>query len=165
MWLDGQEFKITDLQRGYVELLPPEMTYPIYRTERRADFEHLLRRDERNQHITDYLEQNAAKHSAVATVPSEEPALSDEPVRSDKPVQPEEPVPSDEAKPWYTFLLTASGRAFRASRRRRKRLWRSSKRDARRARNFRITDEHLGEGGAKAKCRANIEAIRFFKYH
>ena len=71
VWLDGQEFKITDLQRGYVELLPPEMTYPIYRTERRADFEHLLRRDERNQHITDYLEQNAAKHSAVATVPSE----------------------------------------------------------------------------------------------
>lgn len=99
VWLDGQEFKITDLQRGYVELLPPEMTYPIYRTEHRADFERLLRRDERNRHITDYLEQNAAEHSAVATVPSEEPALSDEPVRSDEPIQPEEPVPSDEFKP------------------------------------------------------------------
>ena len=34
----------------------------------------------------------------------------------------------------------------------------------RRARNFRITDDHLGEGGAKAKCRANIEAIRLLKY-
>ena len=34
----------------------------------------------------------------------------------------------------------------------------------RRARNFRITDEHLGEGGAKAKCRANIEAIQLLKY-
>ena len=32
------------------------------------------------------------------------------------------------------------------------------------ARNFRITDEHLGEGGAKAKCRANIEAIQLLKY-
>lgn len=32
------------------------------------------------------------------------------------------------------------------------------------ARNFRITDEHLGEGGAKAKCRANIEAICLLKY-
>ncbi len=32
------------------------------------------------------------------------------------------------------------------------------------ARNFRITDEHLGEGGAKTKCRANIEAIRLLKY-
>ena len=165
VWLDGQEFKITDLQRGYVELLPPEMTYPIYRTERRADFEHLLRRDERNQHITDYLEQNAAKHSAVATVPSEEPALSDEPVRSDKPVQPEEPVPSDEAKPvvyipvdgeWQGFPSVAA--AEEAA------LEKFQKETRRRARNFRITDEHLGEGGAKAKCRANIEAIQLLKY-
>lgn len=165
VWLDGQEFKITDLQRGYVELLPPEMTYPIYRTERRADFEHLLRRDERNQHITDYLEQNAAKHSAVATVPSEEPALSDEPVRSDKPVQPEEPVPSDEAKPvvyipvdgeWQGFPSVAA--AEEAA------LEEFQKETRRRARNFRITDEHLGEGGAKTKCRANIEAIQLLKY-
>ena len=43
------------MQRGYVELLPPELAYPIYRTERRADFERLLRRDERNRHITDRL--------------------------------------------------------------------------------------------------------------
>ena len=165
VWLDGQEFKITDLQRGYVELLPPEMTYPIYRTERRADFERLLRRDERNRHITDYLEQNAAEHSAVATVPSEEPALSDEPVRSDEPVQPEEPVPSDEAKPvvyipvdgeWQGFPSVAA--AEEAA------LEEFQKETRRRARNFRITDEHLGEGGAKAKCRANIEAIQLLKY-
>ena len=165
VWLDGQEFKITDLQRGYVELLPPEMTYPIYRTERRADFERLLHRDERNRHITDYLEQNAAEHSAVATVPSEEPALSDEPVRSDEPVQPEEPVSPDEAKSavyipvdgeWQGFpnVETAQDAALEEFR----------KETRRRARNFRITDEHLGEGGAKAKCRANIEAIQLLQY-
>ena len=144
---DGQEFKITDLQRGYVELLPPEMTYPIYRTERRADFEHLLRRDERNRHITDYLEQNAAEHSA------------------DEPVRPEEPVPPDEAKPvvyipvdgeWQGFPSVAA--AEEAA------LEEFRKETQRRARNFRITDEHLGEGGAKAKCRANIEAIQLLKY-
>ena len=165
VWLDGREYTITDLQRGYVELLPPEMTYPIYRTERRADFERLLRRDERNRHITDYLEQNAAEHSAVATVPSEEPALSDEPVRSDEPVQPEEPVPSDEAKPvvyipvdgeWQGFPSVAA--AEEAA------LEEFQKETRREARNFRITDEHLGEGGAKAKCRANIEAIQLLKY-
>ena len=165
VWLDGREYTITDLQRGYVELLPPEMTYPIYRTERRADFERMLRRDERNRHITDYLEQNAAEHSAVATVPSEEPALSDEPVRSDEPVQPEEPVPSDEAKPvvyipvdgeWQGFPSVAA--AEEAA------LEEFQKETRRRARNFRITDEHLGEGGAKAKCRANIEAIQLLKY-
>ena len=151
VWLDGQEFKITDLQRGYVELLPPELPYPIYRTERRADFERMLRRDERNRHITDYLVQE--------TLPSEVPATSD------KPVQPEEPVPSDEAKPvvyipvdgeWQGFPSVAA--AEEAA------LEKFQKETRRRARNFRITDEHLGEGGAKAKCRANIEAIQLLKY-
>ena len=32
------------------------------------------------------------------------------------------------------------------------------------ARNFRITDDHLGEGGAKARFRANMEAIKLLKY-
>lgn len=151
VWLDGREYTITDLQRGYVELLPPEMTYPIYRTERRADFERLLRRDERNRHITDYLVQE--------TLPSEVPATSD------KPVQPKEPVPPNEAKPvvyipvdgvWQGFPSIAA--AEKAA------LEEFQKETRRRARNFRIMDEHLGEGGAKAKCRANIEAIQLLKY-
>ena len=151
VWLDGREYTITDLQRGYVELLPPEMTYPIYRTERRADFERLLRRDERNRHITDYLVQE--------TLPSEVPATSD------KPVQPKEPVPPNEAKPvvyipvdgeWQGFPSVAA--AEEAA------LEEFRKETRRRARNFRISDEHLGEGGAKTKCRVNIEAIRLLKY-
>ena len=151
VWLDGREYTITDLQRGYVELLPPEMTYPIYRTERRADFERMLRRDERNRHITDYLVQE--------TLPSEVPATSD------KPVQPEEPVPPNEAKPvvyipvdgeWQGFPSVAAAEDAA--------LEEFRKETRRRARNFRITDEHLGEGGAKAKCRANIEAIQLLKY-
>ena len=151
VWLDGREFKITDLQRSYVELLPPELPYPIYRTERRADFERMLRRDERNRHITDYLVQE--------TLPSEVHATSD------KPVQPKEPVPSSKAKSavyipvdgeWQGFPSIAA--AEEAA------LEEFRKETQRRARNFRITDDHLGEGGAKAKCRANIEAIRLLKY-
>ena len=151
VWLDGREYTITDLQRGYVELLPPEMTYPVYRTERRADFERMLRRDERNRHITDYLVQE--------TLPSEVPATSD------KPVQPEEPVPPNEAKPvvyipvdgeWQGFPSVAAAEVAA--------LEEFQKETRRRARNFRITDEHLGEGGAKTKCRANIEAIQLLKY-
>ena len=151
VWLDGREYTITDLQRGYVELLPPEMTYPVYRTERRADFERMLRRDERNRHITDYLVQE--------TLPSEVPATSD------KPVQPEEPVPPNEAKPvvyipvdgeWQGFPSVAAAEDAA--------LEEFRKETRRRARNFRITDEHLGEGGAKTKCRANIEAIQLLKY-
>ena len=34
----------------------------------------------------------------------------------------------------------------------------------RNAQNFRITDDHLGEGGPKAKFQANIEAIKLLKY-
>ena len=55
VWYEGREYKITDLQRGYVELLPPGMAIPVYRTESRADFERGLRFDERNRYITDYL--------------------------------------------------------------------------------------------------------------
>ena len=151
VWLDGREFKITALQRGYVELLPPELPYPIYRTERRADFERLLRRDERNRHITDHLVQE--------TLPSEVHATSD------KPVQPKEPVPSSKAKSavyipvdgeWQGFPSVAA--AEEAA------LEEFRKETRRRARNFRIMDEHLGEGGAKAKCRANIEAIQLLQY-
>ena len=327
VWLDGREFKITDLQRGYVELLPPELAYPIYRTERRADFERLLRRDERNRHITDrlsaehkynevkaenldslvtvqdgdimraygddaaeiagllgleatqdgdkkilafpisklseYMEVLRKEHDVVISAPdgreqflaADKPKASiadadidaalsrwngdlsakadisahihdmtldqlaaayghdpDEPVHiavsgvesvvdlswaevrervarlvdndrfitkdeldklceassehsADEPVQPEEAVPPDEAKPvvyipvdgeWQGFpsVAAAEEAAFEEFR----------KETRRRARNFRITDEHLGEGGAKAKCRANIEAIQLLKY-
>ena len=165
VWLDGREYTITDLQRGYVELLPPELPYPIYRTERRADFERMLRRDERNRHITDYLEQIGAERIAVATVPSEEPALSDEPVRFDEPVPSEEPAPSDEAKSAVYIPVDGEWQGFPNVETAQDAALEEFRKDTRRgARNFRITDEHLGEGGAKAKCRANIEAIRLLKY-
>ena len=327
VWLEGREYTITDLQRGYVELLPPELAYPIYRTERRADFERLLRRDERNRHITDrlsaehkynevkaenldslvtvqdgdimraygddaaeiagllglettqdgdkatlafpisklseYMEVLRKEHDVVISAPdgreqflaADKPKASiadadidaalarwngdlsakadisehihdmtldqlaaayghdpDEPVHiavsgvesvvdlswaevrervarlvdngrfitkdeldklreassehsADEPVQPEEAVPPDEAKPvvyipvdgeWQGFPSIAA--AEEAA------LEEFRKETRRRARNFRITDEHLGEGGAKAKCRANIEAIQLLKY-
>ena len=55
VWFEGREYQITDLQRGYVELMPPGMAIPVFRTESRADFERGLRNDERNRYITDYL--------------------------------------------------------------------------------------------------------------
>ena len=55
VWYEGREYQITDLQRGYVELLPPELPIPVYRTENRPDFERGLQDDERNRYITDYI--------------------------------------------------------------------------------------------------------------
>ena len=70
VWYEGREYQITDLQRGYVELLPPGMAIPVYRTESRADFERGLRNDERNRYITDYLaaELNDDAHEYVWSV-------------------------------------------------------------------------------------------------
>ncbi len=70
VWFEGREYQITDLQRGYVELLPPGMAIPVYRTESRADFERGLHSDERNRYITDYLaaELNDDAHEYVWSV-------------------------------------------------------------------------------------------------
>ena len=70
VWYEGREYQITDLQRGYVELLPPGMPIPVYRTESRADFERGLHSDERNRYITDYLaaELNDDAHEYVWSV-------------------------------------------------------------------------------------------------
>ena len=74
VWYEGREYKITDLQRGYVELLPPELPIPVYRTESRADFERGLRFDERNRYITDYLtaELNDDAHEYVSNILTQE---------------------------------------------------------------------------------------------
>ena len=70
VWYEGRKYKITDLQRGYVELLPPGMAIPVYRIESRADFERGLRNDARNRYITDYLaaELNDDAHEYVWSV-------------------------------------------------------------------------------------------------
>ena len=74
VWFEGREYQITDLQRGYVELLPPGMAIPVYRTESRADFERGLHSDERNRYITDYLaaELNDDAHEYVWSVLTQE---------------------------------------------------------------------------------------------
>ena len=63
-------------------------------------------------------------------------------------------IPLDGEWPGFPNVETAQNAALEEFR----------KETRRGARNFRITDEHLGEGGAKAKCRANIEAIQLLKY-
>ena len=55
VFLENTEYRITDLQRGHVQLLDPALVYPIYRTERKEQFERAIRQDPRNSAITDYL--------------------------------------------------------------------------------------------------------------
>ena len=140
VWYEGREYQITDLQRGYVELMPPGMAIPVFRTESRADFERGLRNDERNRYITDYLtaELNDDAHEphtkTVAYYEAEKTHLSYDVVFQTigSAPEPEPTQPEPSASPETP-------------------------------RNFHITDEHLSEGGAKTRFRANMDAITTLK--
>lgn len=149
VWYEGREYQITDLQRGYVELLPPELPIPVYRTERRADFERGLLADERNRYITDYLTtetDNDAREQLTKTVAYYDAekthlpydvvfqTIGSAPEPEPEPPAPEPPTPENEPDPVPNA-----------------------------PHNFRITDDHLGEGGAKSRFRANMDAIHLLK--
>lgn len=138
VWYEGREYQITDLQRGYVELLPPELPIPVYRTERRADFERGLLADERNRYITDYLTtetDNDAREQHTKNVAYYDAEKTHLPY--DVVFQTIGSAPEPEPEPEPPAPNTPN--------------------------NFRITDDHLGEGGAKARFRANMDAIYLLK--
>ena len=55
VYLEGSPYEITRVSAYHVELLPPGLAYPIFRSEPKERFEQLLARDERNVSITEYL--------------------------------------------------------------------------------------------------------------
>ena len=55
VYLDNTPFEITEVGALNVQLRDPALRYPVFRAESRKNFERLLRRDERNAAITDYL--------------------------------------------------------------------------------------------------------------
>ncbi|MCC8156211.1 MAG: hypothetical protein LIO54_02895, partial [Oscillospiraceae bacterium] len=55
VYLDGNPFTITEVREFSVQLNDPSLRYPIARGENRENFERLLRQDERNSAIVNYL--------------------------------------------------------------------------------------------------------------
>ena len=55
VYLDNTPFEITEVGALNVQLRDPALRYPVFRAESRENFERLLRRDERNVAMTDYL--------------------------------------------------------------------------------------------------------------
>ena len=55
VYLDNTPFEITEVGALNVQLRDPALRYPVFRAESRENFERLLRRDERNAAITDFL--------------------------------------------------------------------------------------------------------------
>ena len=55
VYLDDTRFVIAEVRDFGVQLSDPTLAYPIFRSESKETFERLLRHDERNSQITDYL--------------------------------------------------------------------------------------------------------------
>ena len=55
VYLDNTPFEITEIGALNVQLRDPALRYPVFRAESRENFERLLRRDERNAAVTDFL--------------------------------------------------------------------------------------------------------------
>ena len=58
VYLDNQEYQLTELREDTVQLLPTGMSYPIFRVESQERFETLLRADIRNEAINEFLPVN-----------------------------------------------------------------------------------------------------------
>ena len=153
VWYEGREYQITDLQRGYVELLPPELPIPVYRTESRADFERELRNDERNRYITDYLTTELSDDARE----KQTPALGSDDAVVAQPEIRERTVAYYDAEANhlpYDVVFQTIGSAPEPE---------PEPAPHAPPRNFHITDDHLGEGGTKARFRANMDAIYLLK--
>ena len=61
VYLENQEYQITELREDTVQLLPSCMAYPIFRAESRERFEQLLKNDLRNGPITEFLSADPEK--------------------------------------------------------------------------------------------------------
>ena len=55
VYIEDDAYQITELLDDTVQLLPTGMVYPIYRAERKEQFEQLLRADRRNAYYTEFL--------------------------------------------------------------------------------------------------------------
>ena len=55
VYIEDDAYQITELRDDTVQLLPTGMVYPIYRAERKEQFEQLLRADRRNAYILSFF--------------------------------------------------------------------------------------------------------------
>ena len=171
--LDGRTFRVSKLEPdiGRVELqdvtFANAVGFPIFRVEPISVIrQHLEQKPEPAQPgfttepVTVYPgDKNHLPYDVVVqtlrTNEPEPPAPAAEPEKTLDEVLDEHPVSIQVNGEWQTFPNAKA--AEEAS-------YEEYKDNLRRnAKNFRITDEHLGEGGPKAKFQANVNAIRLLK--
>lgn len=137
VYLDDTAFQIRNIGLFDIQLQDPTLAYPIFRAESKERFMNLLRQDERNRYIFDRIEAEPQfETEAVAVYGAEENNLPyDVVIQTLRTTEPEIDPPSRGG----VSIPTDD------------------------AQNFHIEDDHLGEGGPKAKFQSNVSAIRLLK--
>ena len=139
VYLGNTAFLIEEITDTHVNLRDPTMLYPISRVERRDAFEQMLAEDTRNDELF-------YKQTDAMPAESENFVLTEE-----APSDPATQQPQEEIR-LHNLVIDLTGQE-------------TERKEAEpyKAQNFRITDDHLGEGGAKTKYAFNIAAIQTLK--
>ena len=139
VYLGNTAFLIEEITDQHVNLRDPTLLYPISRVERRDTFEQMLAEDTRNDELF---------YRQTDTMPAESEnfALTEEVSSDPAPQQPQEEIRL------HNLVIDLTGQE-------------TERKEAEpyKAQNFHITDDHLGEGGAKTKYAFNIAAIQTLK--
>ena len=135
--LDGKDFTVETVGTLNIQLRDPDEVYPVARSESKENLERLLRQPG-NIHL---------HNLTVNLTPAHEPD-EDKPPLTDEELD-ELPISAVIDGEVQTFPDAAALDEAR-----------NAEPALEPAGNFRITDDHLGEGGAKQKYARNIEAIR-----
>ena len=168
VYLDNKPFEITEVGLFDVHLRDPSQAYPVFRAESKERLEVLLRQDERNAHLfavkppaISEEEKLILEHEGQAAL-SEMGELIPDPDDAISQAEPDEPPAHS---PAVSILIGGQWQEFPSASAAEKASYADLKAASHRnAQNFRITDDDLGAGGAKAKFQANLNAIQLLKH-
>ena len=168
VYLDNKPFEITEVGLFDVHLRDPSQAYPVFRAESKERLEVLLRQDERNAHLfavkppaISEEEKLILEHEGQAAL-SEMGELIPDPDDAISQAEPDEPPAHS---PAVSILIDGQWQEFPSASAAEKASYADFKAASHQnAQNFRITDDDLGAGGAKAKFQANLNAIQLLKH-
>ena len=168
VYLDNEPFEITEVGLFDVHLRDPSQAYPVFRAESKERLEVLLRQDERNAHLfavkppaISEEEKLILEHEGQAAL-SEMGELIPDPDDAISQAEPDEPPAHS---PAVSILIDGQWQEFPSASAAEKASYADFKAASHQnAQNFRITDDDLGAGGAKAKFQANLNAIQLLKH-
>ena len=168
VYLDNRPFEITEVGLFDVHLRDPSQAYPVFRAESKERLEVLLRQDERNAHLfavkppaISEEEKLILEHEGQAAL-SEMGELIPDPDDAISQAEPDEPPAHS---PAVSILIDGQWQEFPSASAAEKASYADFKAASHQnAQNFRITDDDLGAGGAKAKFQANLNAIQLLKH-